>query len=237
MEQRIQSLVCTISLVRRVLDKQSMHDDGNSKLPLRIIPARQAIQTIVGYLTTLPALLKQFMLERNFSGSGAAGTASSQASNKKARTNGSTSSDGAKDADEVITFDVKEMRRDVTQTIAEIEEILSPISDMFADEQTPLVDATTGRPLGLSWLRDVVLRVRSCVLGVEQYAMASARLRLLTDVLALWAYTTNFSTFEVTIGQQSYVMCVFCNVADGVLLVRRCTRKWSRTRSSCRHVS
>jgi len=53
-----------------------------------------------------------------------------------------------------------------------------------------------GKPKGLTGIRESCLSIRKILLAVEDLASTTARLGLLADLLALWAYTTNFSTAE-----------------------------------------
>jgi hypothetical protein len=59
MEQRIQSLVCSVSMVRKVLEHEES-TDGNH--PIQIVDAAKAVQTIFSYLSSLPILIEQYAI-------------------------------------------------------------------------------------------------------------------------------------------------------------------------------
>jgi len=61
MEQRLQSLVCCFSMIRRVLEKQENQDIGP---PLKVVPVKEAIQHVWENLSVIPDMMRNFMLEK-----------------------------------------------------------------------------------------------------------------------------------------------------------------------------
>jgi hypothetical protein len=154
MEQRIQSLVCAISLVRRVLDRQKgnlppspdalnqeaengvdRHGAVDLKVPLRVIPTASAVKHIVSYLRTVPRYLRDFIAEQTSLQNQTLKPAQKHV-HKRLKNEGETSkmvSERVPDdasAHFYKAFDLEELTTDVTHVCECIERIL-PSADLF----------------------------------------------------------------------------------------------------------
>jgi hypothetical protein len=73
MEQRIQSLVCCVSMINRVLENDSRRCEHFS--PIKIVSIDEAVQSISSMLSTIPSLLRNYLLGSHHASSSSAKTA------------------------------------------------------------------------------------------------------------------------------------------------------------------
>lgn len=159
----MQSLVCSLSLINRALDKEEVEsgDDrvkedkkeetsGGLCLPLRQLNHPEIIFKVWSLLQTIPSSLQQYLLPP------CATTMTTASSSSNCSSNTAIA--------EQCRVAITQMRR--------------------------LLEVT---PPGLNALRVLILAIRDIVLSIEHLSTPLARLKLLADVLLLWVNTNNFS--------------------------------------------
>jgi hypothetical protein len=151
MEQRIQSMVCCVSMINRVLMGQPSTWDASSEStpstnelkPLKPILARQVMELVWSRLCKIPSLINSHML-----------CPSDKTPEVKA---------------------IKTKKSEVESLLAEISPLLQEM------------------PTSMAAVRETCVKIRKVLLKYKHLSYAKARLMQLADVLALWAFTVNFS--------------------------------------------
>jgi hypothetical protein len=233
MEQRLQSMVCCFSLVQQVISRNNLHRNADVSLPLVPYLPAAAVERVWAKIAVIPALLREHLFEpakfavataqlsalQNISKHEAARVASSPNSAASSKENApqaaSRSTSDANAAFEVLTID-----KAIEQKRAHLQ-LIEPV----LKEVESLVEVT---PTSLSKLRESCLSLRAALRKLEPVTSAKARFALsscqwsvtglkfpgffslwyrinqLVDILALWAFTSNFSTVQVTRWQSHF---------------------------------
>jgi hypothetical protein len=217
MEQRIQSMVCCISMVQRVLVKQP--DDRREAVPLRTLQPTEAAKLIFERLNIIPDLIdkhcyvqkapkalksakndENIKLLENVSGSGNVELCEAIRAAKEKIAEQEKAAREKAEAQERAKW---ERLREGTDGMRAL---LRPVGDRLMDKpdgNKESAAAEASLPVGLPTMRQLCLELRKLVISIESFAVKSAQLRLLSDILCLWAHTTNFSQPQAYVPIQS----------------------------------
>ena len=170
MEQRLQSIVCCTSMVLQVL-KDSDSSSRAENAPMVILSAYQVMPHLLSVFDTIPGLLKQMIplvitMDR---------------AKSKVKS-------GNKKSNEVA--EVKERDR-LCNAIAAIDSILTAARDDFNQIPDSMKDSCR-----FSTIQDICTALRHELKKILHLNQPNARLRLLHDVLLLYKYTHNYSTYR-----------------------------------------
>jgi hypothetical protein len=157
MEQRVQSMICCLSMVMRIVTSEKQQTLQNS-CPLVGHSPLQAISKVFQRLLPIAKCLEEYLLLP-----------------MQSQTPG-LSSKKADIVNDTVIADSTEVKIDkVRKVVQEVRLLL------------------TECPKGMAKLREVCLSIRKQLLEIELYSTPVARINQLTDILVLWAYTTNYS--------------------------------------------
>lgn len=164
LEQRMQSLLCSFSLITKYLSKQD--PQLRSRLPLKILPLADAISRIWSVLKTIPSLLKKHLIQ----------------SIPKSQTENSDDTQHDIHSEPVhSTTSKKTILKEKLQTL---QAASKKINEIVGDKNSI--------PVSLSSLRQCIKAIRQIVISIQHHSTPTARLSLLADVLAMWSHTSNF---------------------------------------------
>ena len=109
MEQRLQSLVCCFSMIRRVLEKQENQELGP---PLKVVPVQEAILHVWENLSAIPDLIRNYMIDKIAVGA-------SKGKGKGSKNNSSSLDQMTNNADESTK------KKRIVEAITQLQEILA----------------------------------------------------------------------------------------------------------------
>ena len=158
MEQRIQSLICCVSLIRRVLKKQQSCALYNQP-PLKMLAHEDAVHIVLGYLSTIPSLLRKYLLHESFEGSRTSSSTAGISSGKSSRVSKvaiSAATDGGLSIE----------NRETIQTVAD------EIDEMLLESSSQPAAAVRG----LRYMNHRCLEVREKLLTIKNFGTPTARL-------------------------------------------------------------
>ena len=179
MENRIQSLVCCLSSINKVLTMQP--ESMRATTPVRLLPQVTAIGIICDYFADIERCLGEHLLPliegvvREKAGEGGGATAAVNSSSKKK--GGSSSRNHA--ADKAVEDRVAKCRGLLLHAMAALRERCSPAR----------------RPKTIVEYQNLCNDVVAILATIKALELPGARLLMLIDVVILYKHTSNFSCF------------------------------------------
>ena len=170
MEQRVQSMVCCISLVQQVMQQQPEYLQNS--YPLVAYTPSEAVRKVWAKLVIIPELLGKYLLKSNMGPS-----------------KQSISQEGGPIDDEMAedSVETKAVSGNVKSKPNMLKLVKEEIEVLVREE-----------PKSLAAIRQLCFNVRDKISKISHLSTEKARLKQLCDVLVLWAYTSNFSYAQVS---------------------------------------
>jgi hypothetical protein len=188
LEQRMQSLLCSLSLISNFLSKQKSEKIRN-QMPLKILSVSETIARIWNLMKTIPVLLKKYLIQplAKHINAGASAAAVS-ATTATAEDEIETETGEALPAGAAVAVVGKQSKKKTSQSREKLEILKmaqKKINSFFLmNNSLP--------PVTMSALRTCIREIREVILSIQQHSTSVARLVLLSDVLAMWCHTTTF---------------------------------------------
>ena len=170
MEQRIQSMVCCISMVQQVMQQQP--DYLQNSYPLVAYTPAEAVRKVWAKLVIIPDLLSKYLIKSYLGDS-----------------KQSVPQEGGPIDEEMVeeSVEMKVVSGNVKSKLNVLKLVKEDVEALVREE-----------PKSLSALRQLCFNIRDKISKICNLSTEKARLKQLCDVLVLWAHTTNYSYAQVS---------------------------------------
>jgi hypothetical protein len=168
LEQRMQSLLCSFSLISKFLSKQTSLEISQ-QVPLKILSTEATLVRVWEFMKTIPLLLKKHLIQilmkeiKKFEMDNSSKTEKNSKTEKK----------------KLMTFTQFTKKKKILELLEIAYKKLLEILENV-------------KPTTMSGLRQWIREIRKIILSIQQYSIPTARLTLLGDVLVMWCHTTTF---------------------------------------------
>ena len=187
MEQRIQSLVCCASMIQQVLQRQKKKVNGESGI-LATYSATEGIKKAWNKLLRIPDLITEYILDPLNETVRKTTLASFLAKKKnggKRKKVGQTQP--GLSPEDLAKVDMKSFIDTKNASITKVRAVLDKINTLL-----------NSTPIGMAVYKESCLTLREHIIEIESLSTNTARLSQLSDILAFWANTANFSFARVS---------------------------------------